>query len=483
MNAGSYFLIAGLALTSSLQLQASINSPENYPAEYKKFLAALDQQLKDQSYDYFEAMKIALSATRDELCSLEWIRKAAEEKKPAAMYFNANWERLQLQQKRRAEVNEEVLAENHKLFVEAADLGFIPAIVQVAIDYVTGTGVKKDRDKGLAILAEASRDGNFIARYRWLKLTDRLHLEEDLNRPEVQSEIKRGNHLVMYEAAVLCQDKNKRFEYLTMAADAGSATAYNLRYLAYADINPKQSMSNAFKGAELHSPELMATVGGWLIDPKVMKERINRDDFPHNPAEGLQFIQLASMMGNDYANEILGNFYLKGLYGVAKNEKRSFEHFKRGSLMKSGSICHLCYAHFLVKGIGCEPDYKEATRHLVYLSHMKYFDAPILIAYMHYKGLGVERNVKKVESLLQEHALSYPIAYAYIALLKREGDDPQKPDTEAAEHYLRLAELMPKDKGITRAIYNMSLDKGDWIFTHMVSDEELAPYYGKKTEK
>ncbi len=483
MNAGSYFLIAGLALTSSLQVQATHSSPENHPAEYKKFLEALDKQHKDQSYDYFAAMEIVLNATKDELSNIEWLEKAAKDEKPAAMYFLANWKRLDIQQRKRSEVNEEVLAENHKLFAEAAELGFIPAIVQVAIDYIRGTGVPKNPNKGIEMLAEASRDGNFIARHRWLKLTNRLSTEADLERPEVQSEIKRGNHFVMYDAAVLCQSKEKRFDYLTMASDAGNTTALVFKYQTFLKIDANLAMKNAVRGAGLHDAELMAVVGGWLINPDVIKKHVDAKDFPHSPVEGMQFIKIASMMGNDYANEMLGNFYYKGLYGVEKDEKRAFEHFKRGALTKAAGVSHLIYAYFLMKGIGCEVDYKEATRHLIYLTHMKYYDAYILLAYLQYYGYGIEKNTARAETMLQEHAIAYPITYAYLALIKSREKDPNNPDEEIANHYLRLAEMAPLDKGVTRALYKMSVDKGDWAFSFIVRDVELEPYLEKQPEK
>ncbi len=454
-----YLSVTGVAAlcTLSASAWASINSPENYPQEYQRFLKNLDEQQKKNSYDFSFAANTVFMATNDELAMPVWMEKAMKDEHPVATYYIANQHRLTFAMEESSN-NDHAKAEMiYKLYEKAAQSGFVPAIIHQAGCLVDGFGVKKDKDQAVKLLAQASRSGDKNARLRWLQLTDRFLKEEDLQRKEVLSEMERGNDAIIYAAAALCKDPAKQAEYLRKAAELNNGNAYAQLSRILSKTDPAESFALAIKGAQAFNAECMATIGYCMLDPEFQKTKGIGANIPHDPSKGMYLLKIGAMLHSPYGHMLLGKIYEEGLFGMAKDEQRAFRHYEQATL-RHDSQSQLAYAYCLIKGIGTPAKPKEAQRHLLYLARRNVVPAISLIAYCHYKGLGVEKDEKNAKKILVELSITYPIAYIYLAEMAQKAGDKS-----SADHNLRLASLvLPKEE--VEKFYKDMQEKNDWIF-------------------
>ncbi len=441
---------------------ADINAPENYPEEYKQFLANLDDHLEENGYDFSSAANTVFLATNDELAMPLWMKKAAQAGHPVAIYYLANERRLVLFMSSPNEADGEESKAIYKLYEQSAKKGFVPAIIHQAGGLINGIGVEKNKEEAIRLLAAASREGNKHARLRWLQLTERFVSEADIGRKEVAFEIERGNDFIILEAARLTKDPKKRIEYLRKAAALNNGNAYSELSRILSTTDPSGSFTLAVKGAQAFNAECMATIGYRMIDPNYQQKVAKDADLPYDPAKGMYLLKMAAMLHAPYAHTLLGKIYQGGLFGVAVNEARAFRHFEHATLRRD-TQGQLSYAYCLLTGIGTTAQPKLAMRHLLYLARQNVASAIALIAYCHFKGLGVEKDLKESAKVLEDLALSYPLAYIYLADLKAVEKDPNNRDEAAADHYLRLAALAMPEKEVKR-VYKLLQDRKDWIF-------------------
>ncbi len=453
-------IVSTIALTSPTM--GNINSPENYPKEYKNFLKALNEQSKKNPYDFSAAANVVYKATQDELAMSVWMEQAAKEGYAPAIYYVANQRRLVLYMSVPDKNTPKEAQEIHALYKKASDLGFIPALVHKAGNLVEGSGVAKDKDKAIKLLAQASRGGDNHARLRWLQLTERLTSEKDFTRKEVQSEVARGNDQIMYEMARLSSTLEKSLPHLIKAAEHGNGNAYAEISRLLSAKKPDESFTYAIKGAQVFNPECMGTIGYCMIDPNFQKLGKTKVSIPYDPSRGMYLLKMGAMLHSPYAHMLMGRLYHHGLFGTAKDPKRAFEHYRQAT-MRQDAMAQLAYSYYLLKGIATKPNPKEAMRHLNYLAHKSNMNAIAMIAYAHAKGLGVTKSVKNAEKLLNELAITYPIAYIYLADLKSKEKDPKKADQSIIDHYLRLAALAMPEKD-AKELLDKIQKEGDWIF-------------------
>ena len=78
---------AGTVIRHRAALRAENTAPEAHPEAYARFIDHLDQQLKDNTYDFCMALREILEATNDEFAVMSWMEKAAAEGNAVALQF------------------------------------------------------------------------------------------------------------------------------------------------------------------------------------------------------------------------------------------------------------------------------------------------------------------------------------------------------------------------------------------------------------
>lgn len=455
-------LATGLTFLSAsvLGAEADCSSPDKHPEAYEQFSKELAQMQQAESSDYYAAVNIILECTGDETAVDAWMEKAATEKQAAAMLYIAN------QRISDIFINQdsaEAIQAHCALLQEAADSAYIPAIIYRSTCIAAGLGQEADQALALKLLEPACSLENNEARFKWLQLAGKMRMQSDLSRPEVVSEIERDNDCVMMYASMLTTNSDLRMQNLQDAAELGNADAYYTLGITIADTNPQQSYQMMSQAAQLHHADAMAVVGGIESSPIKAGAILAKAGAEFKAEEGIEMLQLASMMGSSMAHVMLGDAYLKGSELTPKDEQRAFYHIQRATAGSDGNAA-LAYTYMLMKGIGCEARPEFAIELCRALLSRDIKRAVILYAYAYYKGLGVEADAAQASEILQEAAtLNQPEAYVYLAFITNKGVGKLKANPKQAEIYLKMAELDLKDKA--KELYQKIEADGDWHFS------------------
>lgn len=430
-------------------------SPDAHPEQYKQFVSVLEEITKNNEINFFPAINIILATTGDELAAESWMRKAADAGNPAAAYFLAS---ITLSGSK----DKEETARAYKIMRQAADKGYAPAIISVSVCLARGRGVQKDEKESVRYLTKAAADDDFRVRFQWLVATGRLRSRADAQRPEVKSEIERGNHLVAFALGAYAATSKERIEWYGKAADLGSDLALvelSNMFIAQGIKGGAPLLDNACK---LGNRDALHLKINFLLSPEDTPE-IQALGFKRNEKDGADLLRLNAMSGHGESMLLLANCYLKGRFGFEKNDEHGYKLLEYGCRHGFPPII-LQRACCMLTGTGTKQDIEGA--HKIFDEYVKAGHplGLILKAYACYKGLGAEQSLSEVESYCyQAAALNYPEAYIHLACIYAKGLPGQKGDPAKAEDCLLmcLPELGPQARK---------------LFENMTRGDEWDPY-------
>ena len=435
--------------------RATDSSPAAHPEAYARFIGHLDQQLKDNTYDFCMAMREILEATNDEFAVMSWMEKAAAEGNPVACQFVGD---RRLTRVARDKIQSPEIKEAYALVRKAADAGFDAAKINVCMCMKMGIGTEQDAEGAEKYMFDACRSGNLLPRYKWLQMNGRLQTWQDRERPEVQAEINRGNHHVLYYLSNSAPTPQERIGMLRQAAEKGNPEAiYDLSALSSAKA-PKHSYTLLKEAVRLHSADALFAMGSAMTEGSPDDPILKEAGVEHNDTAGRMFIKLASMMGNVSASFWLGSVNYHGKCGVPEDKQRAFLHFDNGALA-GNATCGTAAGIMLLRGLGIPQDTRKGLYYLNVAANAGVPHAVIMLAYAQHHGLGLPADTRAACKLLQEAAaMGQKRAYVYLAYLTAKGGSNQEADPSTAERYVRMASLDMKEEA--RAIYDKLMAEG-----------------------
>lgn len=435
--------------------RAENTSPEAHPEAYARFVGHLDQQLKDNTYDFCLALREILEATNDEFAVMSWMEKAAAEGNPAACQFVGD---RRLTRVARDKVLAPEIREAYALVRKAADAGYDAAKINVCMCMKMGIGIEKDEEGADKYMFDACRSGNMIPRYKWLQMNGRLKNWEDRERPEVKAEIDRGNHHVLYYLANTAPSAREQINMFRQAAEKGNPEAlYALSALSSGKA-PKESFTLLKEAVRLHSADALFAMGSAMTDGDPANPVLKEAGVEHNDAAGRAFIKLSAMMGNVSACFWLGSVNYHGKCGFAVDKERAYRHFDHGALA-GNPTCGTGAGIMLLRGLGIPQDTRKGLFYLNVAANAGVPHAVIMLAYAQHNGLGLPADTKAACKLLQEAAaLGQKRAYVYLAYLTAKGGPNQSPDPKLAERYVRMASLDMKNEA--KKLYDQLMTEG-----------------------
>lgn len=438
---------------------AASSAPENHLEAYKEFKAALDKQTKDNSMDCCPAIMIALNATDDELCIDRWMEKAAEEGNAAALNFVGTKYLIRVMpEDRQTRRTRDSVA----LVKKAADKKYAPAMIDYSAYLRAGIGTLANTAAATRILLEACRDGNIETRYHWLLKSDRLKSYDDIKRGEVQSEIKRGNHHVIYHLGMLAPNNYLMYTNLTKAARMGNPNAMYVLSEQFSRVNHQVSYHYLKAAAAHHHPTALATLGHYLLDPN---KRVQETLGVHaNPAAGLLFLKAAAILGNETARIHLAHFYYHGLHGISKNMQKAYRHIEEGAIARPDDVGFMtAQAYMLLSGTGVKADPEKGKALLNKAADVGYPYAKTMRAYVNYRGIGTEPKPKDAIFELEELAAAhgFDICFVYLALMFDEGAGGLEKDEKKVQYYLEHAKTRLGEQAIEKFNYHKET-YGQW---------------------
>lgn len=426
--------------------------------KYPTFISLLDKQVKDNSADYYDAVRCVLDATDGEEAAVgEWMKAAAKQGNAAAT-------RWMLGQKL-ADIPQEQLLSNdiknaYQDLKKLAAKGFVPAILDVSACLRMGIGVQKDEAAAIRNMMEGCKGGNFLARYQWLLLTKRLSAFEDKDKPEVNAEVERGNHYVIYRLATLAPDGASRFEWLKKAAEKDSGDAYFALSSLTSANHPQESYALLKNAVRLHHPEALFVLASTLISETTSNPFVQEAGIQPDPKEGRQLLKTAAMLGNIQASLTLANAYYDGSAGLPQNYEKSFFHFSNPQIASSAASA-ASRGIMMLRGLGTKQDTAKGLDLIKRASNAGYSHATMLLAYAYYKGLGVKASGSEAAALLSEAAATgSPEAYVYLAFITAKGGPGITADVAQAKHYVRLAAMDIGDQA--QQLFDSLTVKGEW---------------------
>lgn len=434
---------------------ADIPSQDSYAA----FKAKLKEQASLNKLDTCPALAEALKATNDEFAALEWMERAAKEGDPVALdYISEPWIRqapanlLQSDEAKQAAAN----------MKKAADLQFEPAMVHYSICLRNGIGVNQNEAEANRLLMAACKSGNIDTRFSWLMSTGRLKGFEAKDLPEVQSEIKRGNHHILYWLSAYAPDSATQLQWLLDAAKLNNnAALYTLSGL-FSKEKPKESYELLTTAAKLHHPPALFALGYYLLDPPpalVEAVQMQKDE-----KSALFMLRLAALLGSDAATTVLANAYYDGKYGLPSDHGKAFRHYIRGYETLRSIPCAASAGYMLLCGDGVKQDVAKGTNLLNTAANRGYPYACVLLAYAQYEGIGTKPNANKALDYLSDATIfktPYPEAYVFMAYITAKGGEGLKPDPKGAERYIRSASLDMGDRA--QQLYDELMKQGKWV--------------------
>lgn len=407
-------------------------------AAYGEFLKRLDEQVKANTYDICPAMEHILTVTGDDdLAAGAWMKRASDAGNAAAQHYMAN-RVLSFIPADKADSQE--VKDAVALLKKASAQGFIPATLDLAVCQKAGRGTEKDENAANATLMSACKGGNIEARFKWLLLTGRLSKYSDLERPEVKSEIERGNHHITYYMSAMAPDSQTQFNMLKEAASKGNAEAlFTLSSLIHETDTPR-SFELLQEAAKLHNSRAVFVLGSFLLEPDLGK--VKDLNLTKNVKNGMHLVKLSSMLGNVQADLALGNAYYSGLYDTPKDMEASYLHYKQACELHGNVAAAASTGFMLLRGLGVGQDTQKGMDLLRQASRAGYAYASVLLAYAAYEGIGCEQDANKAIEYLQDAAgLRLSVAYVFMAYIYAKGGKNLPASEKDAQSYLDMASL------------------------------------------
>lgn len=435
--------------------RAADTSPTAHPEAYSRFVAHLEQQLKDNTYDFCLALREVLEATHDEFAVMSWMEKAAAEGNPVACQFVGD---RRLTRVARDKIQATEIKEAYAMVRKAADAGYDAAKINVCMCMKMGIGTEKDEAGADKYIFEACRSGNMIPRFKWMQMSGRLKSWEDRNRPEVEAEIKRGNHHVIFYLSKIAPTMPDQVALLRQAAEKGNPEAFYTLSALSSKNAPKESYTLLKEAVRLHSSDALFALGSAMTDGDPESPVLKEAGIVHNDVAGRAFIKLASMQGNTAASFWLGSTNYHGKCGIQQDKARAFQHFENGA-MSGNPACGAAAGLMLLRGLGIPQDTRKGLYYLNVAANAGVPHAVTLLAYAQHSGMGIPADSKAACNTLQEAAaLGQKQAYVYLAYITAKGGHNLTADPKLAERYVRMAALDMKDAA--KAMFDKLMSEG-----------------------
>ena len=435
----------------------SPSSPQNHEQAYAEFCKTLKEIAAKDSFTLGRAYYIALRATNDEFCIDEWMQCAADDGDPVAQLFIAQKTLYRVPQDKylSPEVRTAVA-----LLRKAADQKYAPAQMQYSKCLKSGIGTLKNETAAFKMLQEACASGNYDIRFAWLMDSGRIDKYEDQERPEVKAEIERGNHFLVYYFSLLEPDNQARFTQLCKAANMGNDFAiYN-----YSELMFQQDAYKSFtflkKAVAKHNPEATYRMASYLLNPPV---KLEASVGPvKDPATGVLFLKMASMLGDENARADMARMYLNGTNGMEQNAEKAYKHCSQGAAISGNPELLAAQGYMLLRGMGTQQNTARGKQLLELAASGNYPYAKLLLAYAYHCGLGVEQSASQATYYLEDIAVNqFPAAFVYLALMNDSPAPGLKPDPAKSKYYLEHAErVMPGEA--TNLFNKLKNQEGGW---------------------
>lgn len=450
----SLALLGGMTAVGQ-QAEASVAQSKQTEAALQQ---VLDAMVKTNDEDFYEAARVVWEGTADETAFLPMMQAAAKRGNAAAIMWEAMYELTLIG-------NDDAAYKKVLKQIElAAKKKYAPAMVALS-----QLSPKESSDEAKKWLMEACKSGNSKARALYLLQSGRLNPDK-LSAPEVASELKKGNHYLEELVASAQSTEADAVKWMLLAESHGSPTAPYL--LSQAATKADEALKHLLTAVERHNVMALYLYGVLLHRADTLDVALEMGLKKDN-ATARKHLAIAAMLLSPDAAATLGRAYANGDMPAVPAERicRLFEYAHRCGVNEGSAGLGYC----MVMGAGC-PRNEEKGMELM----LKARDSGALwvnqaLASIYFNGAGsIKPNMRKaLDALAADAAAGSVYAYAMMAGLSALGNADAKPDTTAAQVYMKFA-LTPNprvdietNKRVaeqSKKTYDAILTSKTWVF-------------------
>lgn len=450
----SMVLLGGMTATMQPAV-AAIAQPKQTEEALQQ---VLDAMVKTNDEDFYEAARVVWEGTEDETAFLPMMQAAAKRGNAAAIMCVAMHDLTVIG-------NDEAAFKNVLQQLEvAAKKKYVPAMV-----VLSQLSPKTDEKQAKAWLMEACKAGNSKARALYLLQSGRLNPDK-LTAPEVVSELKKGNHYLEEIVASAQSTEADVMKWMLLAESHGSTTAPYL--LSQAAINPEEAFKHLRTAVDRHNVMALYLYGVLLhradsVDV-AMQMGIKKDS-----VESRKLLAIAAMLASPDAAATLAMAYANTEMPEVPVERvyRLFEYAHQCGLAEGSAGLGYC----MVLGAGCPRDEEKGMELMKSARDRGAMWVNQALASVYFNGAGsIKPDMRKaIDALAADAAAGSVYAYAMMAGLSALGNESAKPDTTAAEVYMKFAlERNPRVDAATnikvaeqsKKTYEAILTSKTWVF-------------------
>ncbi len=331
-----------------------------------------------------------------------------------------------------------------EIYQRAADQGYLPAIINLARCYSSGTGIQRDVQKAVELYSQAADKGDVVAQSNLGGLYEKgdvmgkdlakaIKLYEKASEqgyPTAQVALAR-----LYNLGIgVPKDNRKAAELLEKAAAQRDVTAEtNLGYLLMNGIGVTKDAHRAAgfleEAAAVGEPSAQTSLG-WLYQ--------QGDGVPKDLNKALELYRQAADKGNAMAINDLANLYMNGT-GVPKDAHRGIELLQRA--VDQGSVkaeTNLALAY--KSGMGVPQDEKKAADLFEKAAEQGDASAQNDLGVAYATGSGRTRSAVKAAELFQKAAdQGAAMAQKNLGMAYEKGEGVHKDVKKAMELYRKAA--------------------------------------------
>ncbi len=423
-------------------------------------MAALDAVKTAQSEDLGPVVTAVMDATGgDEQAFWKLMQEASDAGHPVALTWMSG---QGLRQLTAQGLNLQTSPEALRLRAaveQAADAGYVPAMVEMAHLLGSGVGAAPDEKKAMAYLMKACKVNNSRARAAYLLLSGRME-KGGAKDAAVAAELKRNNYYVeeFLSAFAAQADEEKSREWLAAAASHGSPYAAGVLGRYYLSEGKDALGFDFLKLAvERNHPDSLAVMATLhLPGAEPALQNLIKPD----AEESIRLFRKSALLGYTPALIPLAGEYNKQPEKYSK--ERVFELYRRAADM-GDARGGVAYAYCLASGRGCQQDTERGVRILNQLVDAGVSFANMALAELYFNGTGVPADMGRAISALTSAASDgLPGCYTLMAALAQMGNSAKPSDPARANMYLRMAE--ERGEPAPRATFDALVQLGGWKF-------------------
>jgi len=420
------------AATSGEELAAASETEPNFESRLAEILADM---LKTNDDDFYAAASLVIDNGGMGSDFRNMMEAAGAAGSPVARYWLARYLLPTM------ETDPTAAPRAAWLLGQAADKGYVPAMIESSRLLGAGIGCEPDPKKAMALLMEACKQGSQRARAVYLASSGRIDGGK-FDAPEMASELKKGNFYLEELIAMKQKDPAEAERWLRQADGHGSPFApFALSQLEQETVSEQEAWVCVQRAAERHGVEAMGLLGTVLMRSELVNAESRQLEVKEDRKTGLRLLNVAAALGDHLAScALAAHLAENGIEDGDGNAETAYAFARYAAACGNAPYAEVIEAYCMATGAGTK---QEAEKGLAMLQKAREAGNALALqplASLYFNGDGVKADMRKAIDALGEDAAAGSLhAYAIMAAITALGNETAAPDPRAAKAYLRMA--------------------------------------------